>query len=118
MRSVRYPSRETAAPPYIRILASVTRLITEWVSAPERLAVLAAGVLLPCEDPSRAVVVISAPHVDGIGATAEEPRSNRVEVRGVPGVDAKLRPDATLEVTDPDGRHWSTAPPRAGPLLV
>jgi hypothetical protein len=30
---------------------------------------------------------------------------------------AKLRPDATLEVTDPYGRHWATAPPkRAGPL--
>jgi len=35
-----------------------------------------------------------------------------------PGWHAKLRPDATLEVTDPDGRHWSTSPPRAGPLLV
>ncbi len=35
-----------------------------------------------------------------------------------PGWHAKLRPDATLEVTDPDGRHWTTAPPRAGPLLV
>jgi hypothetical protein len=35
-----------------------------------------------------------------------------------PGWHAKLRPDATLEVTDPDGRHWSTAPPRAGPLLA
>lgn len=32
-----------------------------------------------------------------------------------PGWQAKLRPDATLEVTDPGGRHWSTAPPRAGP---
>ncbi len=28
---------------------------------------------------------------------------------------AKLRPDATLEVTDPAGRVRSTAPPRAGP---
>ncbi|MBA2752270.1 MAG: hypothetical protein H0U41_08560 [Actinobacteria bacterium] len=35
-----------------------------------------------------------------------------------PGWHAKLRPDATLEVTDPDGRHWSTSPPRAGPVLV
>jgi len=34
------------------------------------------------------------------------------------GWHSKLRPDATFEVTDPDGRHWSTAPPRAGPLLV
>ncbi|MDQ3570632.1 MAG: HNH endonuclease [Actinomycetota bacterium] len=33
-----------------------------------------------------------------------------------PGWHAKVRPDATLEVTDPGGRHWSTAPPRAGPL--
>jgi Domain of unknown function (DUF222) len=35
-----------------------------------------------------------------------------------PGWHAKLRPDASLEVTDPDGRHWCTAPPRAGPTLV
>ncbi len=35
-----------------------------------------------------------------------------------PGWHAKLRPDVTLEVTDPTGRHWSTAPPRAGPLLA
>ncbi len=34
-----------------------------------------------------------------------------------PGWHAKLRPDAILEVTDPDGRHWSTASPRAGPRL-
>ena len=33
-----------------------------------------------------------------------------------PGWQAKLRPDATLEVTDPQGRHWETNPPqRAGP---
>ncbi len=34
-----------------------------------------------------------------------------------PGWHAKLRPDATLEVTDPNGRHWATAPPRAGPAM-
>lgn len=32
-----------------------------------------------------------------------------------PGWHAKLRPDATFEVTDPYGRHRTTAPPRAGP---
>ncbi len=32
-----------------------------------------------------------------------------------PGWHTKLRPDATLEVTDPNGRHWAAAPPRAGP---
>ncbi len=34
-----------------------------------------------------------------------------------PGWHPKLRPDATFELTDPSGRHWSTAPPRAGPPL-
>ncbi len=32
-----------------------------------------------------------------------------------PGWQAKLRPDATFEVTDVNGRYWATAPPRAGP---
>ena len=35
-----------------------------------------------------------------------------------PGWHAKLRPDAAFEVTDPNGRHWSTAPPRAGPVAA
>ncbi|MDP9070470.1 MAG: HNH endonuclease [Actinomycetota bacterium] len=32
-----------------------------------------------------------------------------------PGWHAKLKPDATLEVTDPQGRQRTTASPRAGP---
>ena len=35
-----------------------------------------------------------------------------------PGWHAKLRPDATLEVTDPYGRIRTTAPPSAGPLAA
>lgn len=35
-----------------------------------------------------------------------------------PGWHAKLRPDATFEVTDPYGRRWATAPPRAGPAVA
>jgi hypothetical protein len=34
-----------------------------------------------------------------------------------PGWHAKLRPDATLEVTDPTGQVRTTSPPRAGPRL-
>jgi len=34
-----------------------------------------------------------------------------------PGWGAKLLPDATLEVTDPDGRVRTSHPPRAGPTL-
>ncbi|MCA1657644.1 MAG: HNH endonuclease, partial [Actinobacteria bacterium] len=34
-----------------------------------------------------------------------------------PGWHAKLLPDATLEVTDPQGRVRTSHPPRAGPRL-
>ncbi len=34
-----------------------------------------------------------------------------------PGWHAKLRPTPAFELTDPNRRHWATAPPRAGPSL-
>lgn len=43
--------------------------------------------------------------------------SRHHHVLHLPGWHAKLRPDGVLEVTDPEGRVRTTAPPRAGPSL-
>ena len=60
-------------------------------------------------------------HVEHGGATCLDNLvlgcSRHHHILHLPGWHAKLLPDATLEVTAPDGRHWRTHPPGAAPKL-